>query len=354
MKKDLHQQAPPQTPIKSIWNQADINIIDVRSPSEFREGTIPGSVNIPLLNDMERSLIGILYKQYGQQKAVEKGYELFEPKVAEFLKQFEQLPRGKKAAVFCARGGMRSQVIVSFLNAHGFEGFQVTGGYKAFRNWNLEKLDRFIIQHPVILHGKTGVGKTLVLNRLDNALDLEGLADHRGSMFGGVGKKPVTQKTFDAALLIRLESLDNTRPVFIEGESRKIGRINLPPALFKQMKSARNILLESSIETRACRTVEEYIDRQPEAVDEIRIIIQKLSKDLGKRGVDALLVDFDRKNYDKCFEKILLNYYDRKYGFSMKDLAFEFTVSSEDVVSAAREITDYFLSENQDFHPDHN
>ncbi len=347
MKKDLHRQPSPQTTIDSIWHQQDINIIDVRSPGEYKEGTLPGALNIPLLNDMERSLVGTLYKQYGQQSAIKKGYELFEPKIAEFLNYFTQLPTDKKVAVFCARGGMRSKVIVSFLCAHGYQAEQIHGGYKSFRNWNLDMLDRFSLRQPVILHGKTGVGKTLVLNCLDNALDLEGLAQHRGSMFGAVGKKPVTQKAFEATLLKRLEALDNTRPVFIEGESRKIGNINLPARLFNQMRSGRSILLESSIETRASRTIEEYISKQPDSVGEIREIILKLEKDLGKKGVQKLLAEFDEKNYQACFEYILLNYYDKRYSFSMKELEFELTVSSEDIGGAAKEITAYFKSSGQ-------
>lgn len=342
MKKDLHRQPPPQKSIDSIWNQQELTIVDVRSPGEYAEGSIPGAWNIPLLNDLERSLVGTLYKKYGQQPAIEKGYELFEPKIAAFLDLFTQLPKNRKIAVFCARGGMRSQIIVSFLCAHGYQSVQIKGGYKAFRNWNIDKLEQFELKAPVILHGKTGVGKTLVLNRLPNSLDLEGLADHRGSMFGGIGKKPVTQKAFDAALLKKLGELDNTRPVFIEGESRKIGRINLPAGLFTQMRAGRSVLLESNIETRARRTVEEYIDRQPEETGEIRTVIKKLHKDLGEKKVQELLAQFDEENYQSCFESILLNYYDRKYGFSMKDLQFELTVSSENIDSAAREILALF------------
>lgn len=341
MKKDLHRQSPPQASIDEIWNRPDITVIDVRSPGEYQAGTIPGSSNIPLLNDMERSLVGILYKKYGQKSAIDKGYELFEPRIAELLNQFAQFPREHTIAVFCARGGMRSQVIASFLKEHGYQCLQITGGYKAFRNWTLQQLDQFIINTPVVLHGKTGVGKTLVLNRLPNSLDLEGLADHRGSMFGGIGKSPVPQKHFDAALLKRLQELDNTRPVYIEGESRKIGRINLPAGLFKQMKEARTVLLEASIQTRARRTVEEYVINQPQTVDEIRKIIGKLVKDLGKKGVEDLLCDFDREDYQSCFEKILLSYYDGKYGFSMKNLSFDLVVSSEDIDQAAEEITDF-------------
>jgi len=342
MKKDLHQQPSPQISIDEIWNRNDITIVDVRSPREFHEGSIPGARNIPLLNDLERSEVGTLYRQFGQQTAIEKGYELFEPRVSGILQQFAGVPCNQAVAVFCARGGMRSQIIVSLLQAHGYASRQVVGGYKAFRGWTLEALERFKIQKPVILHGKTGVGKTLVLNRLPNSLDLEGLADHRGSMFGGVGKTPVPQKAFDAALLKRLQELDNTRPVFIEGESRKIGRITLPSGLFRQMQEAPAVLLESSIETRARRTVDEYVTGLPHAVGQIREIIGRLVSDLGKRSVESLLLDFDREDYQACFKTILLEYYDRKYGYAMKNLSIDLVVSSEDLDAAARKIVAFF------------
>ncbi len=342
MEKDLHRQTPPQISIDSIWNQPDVTIIDVRSPTEFSDGSIPGALNVPLLTDMERSLVGTLYKQFGQQPAIEKGYELLEPKIAAFLEQFTHLPPDKKVAVFCARGGMRSQVITSFIRAQGYEGLQVAGGYKAFRNWNLNKLGQFTVNKPVILHGQTGVGKTLVLYQLENALDLEGLAQHRGSMFGAIGKQPVSQKTFEATLLKKLESLDNSQPVFIEGESRKIGNITLPAKLFEQMKTGQSVLIEASVETRALRTVQEYVEKHPDSLRELRTNIQKLTKDLGNKNVQKLLTQFDEKDYQSCFEYILLNYYDRKYGFSMKGLEFKLKTSSETIAKAVGEITSYF------------
>lgn len=350
MKKDLHRQPSLQKTIDEVWNSQHTMIVDVRSPAEFEAGSIPGAENIPLLDDLERSLVGVLYKNYGQQSALEKGYEIFEPKTDGYLSCFKHLPAGREIAVFCARGGMRSQVVVSFLRANGFPAVQLSGGYKAFRAWTLKHFDQFRIRHPVILHGKTGVGKTLVLDRLPNTLDLEELAQHRGSLFGGIGKAPVAQKVFDAALLQRLTELDHTRAVFIEGESRKIGRINLPAALFKQMKSGRMVLLEASIETRARRTVEAYIQSQPAAIGEIRHTITRLEKDLGKKAVRRLLAEFDAGNYQSCFETILTEYYDRKYGFSMKQMTFELTVSSENLDAAAEEIAAFFTSSRLHHH----
>ncbi len=338
MKQDLHRQTNPRIIIEEIWNRQGIIIIDARTPKEFAEGCIPEAVNIPLLSDVERSTVGTLYKMYGQEKAITEGYSIFEPKLAFFRNQFSHFPKDQPLTVYCARGGMRSQVITSFLRALGYQAKQVDGGYKAFRKWNLNRLDAFVLRFPFILHGKTGVGKTRVINRLENSLDLEGLAQHRGSMFGAIGKKPVSQKTFEAKLLQSLEKLDNTKPIFIEGESRKIGNVVLPNALFKQMSSSRVILLEASIETRVARIIEEYITGRHSFYPQIRKTIGELKKDLGKKNTDRLQEQFDAGEYEDCFKYILENYYDRKYSHSMKELVYETVVSTEDISETAARI----------------
>ena len=338
MEKNFHQLANPQTDIEEIWNQPQQIIIDVRSSMEFCQGCVPGATNIPLLSDQERSNIGILYKKFGQKSAIERGYGIFEAKLDHFKKRFEQFPKHLSVVVYCARGGMRSQVITSFMRTLGYRAKQLKGGYKAFRKWNLNKLDNFSLTFPVILHGKTGVGKTLVLKQMQNSLDLEGLAQHRGSLFGAIGKQPVSQKTFEAHLIQRLEELENSEPVFIEGESRKIGDVIIPAKLFSQMQSARVILLEASIKTRVSRIIEEYILQHEAYHPKIREVISSLAMDLGKKNVERLLKQFDQGEYFDCFEFILINYYDRKYSHSLKNLIFENKVDTEEIGQAIREI----------------
>ena len=341
MNKDLHIQSNPQTTIEAAWQSQDTFFIDVRSPKEYASGHIPGAISIPLLENKEQESIGVLYKKFGQQKAIEKGYEYLDKKLQRFYRQFQDLPRDKSLIVYCARGGMRSQVVSSLLNHFSYNTYQLIGGYKAFRNWNLAEFDRVKIKFPIVLHGKTGVGKTLVLNRLENSLDLEGLAAHRGSLFGGIGKIPVTQKTFEANLLVELNRLDLSKPVFIEGESRKIGDVSIPHQIFSQMKSARSILLESSMTNRVSRTIEEYIDRQPDSIGEIKDTIKMLVVELGHKVVDDLVLKIDNRQYAECFEYILLNYYDRKYNHSMKQLHFEATVSTDDLDQAVEKLNNY-------------
>jgi tRNA 2-selenouridine synthase len=338
MNRDLHRQPNPQVSINEIWNRTDISLIDVRSPDEFSAGHIPGAINIPLLENKERQSIGILYKNFGQEKAIAEGYEILDGKLVEMSNHYQKLPPNNPVVAYCARGGMRSQVVTSFLRYLNFDARQLQGGYKTFRNWNLSQLANFRFVCPIVLYGKTGVGKTLVLDRLENALDLEGMANHRGSIFGGIGKTPVSQKTFEANLLVKLERLDNSKPIYIEGESRKIGDVSIPDPIFIQMKAARAILLEACMATRVQRTITEYIDKQPEALPAIKSTIEQLKKDLGKSPVTRLILLFDQGNYAECFEYILQYYYDKKYAHSLNKIDFIKTISAENLDQACRGI----------------
>jgi tRNA 2-selenouridine synthase len=338
MNKNLHSQDSPGVSFSETDAFESVRFIDVRSPSEFNDGCIPNAVSIPLLTDEERATIGSLYRSFGQTAAIDRVYDYFDPKRAEFTRRFGRFSLNETLVVYCARGGMRSRVITAFLRHLGYRARRLEGGYKAFRHWNLQRLESFTIQYPVVLHGKTGVGKTRVLERLDNALDLEGLARHRGSIFGGIGKRPVTQKQFEAALIYRLLALDNQRPVFIEGESRRIGNINLPGRLFDQMQTATMVLLEAPMTLRVERTIDEYIRQQPETLPQIRSTIESLKSELGSNNVKRLLQQFDEKRYTVCFESILETYYDKKYDYSLKKQHFLATVATSDLDVAVHRI----------------
>ncbi|PCI30745.1 MAG: tRNA 2-selenouridine(34) synthase MnmH [SAR324 cluster bacterium] len=340
--KDFHQRENPQVTIEQVWNQKSITLIDARSPDEFLAGFIPEAVNIPLLNNEERALVGTLYKQAGREPAIEKGYDLLEPRVGLLARYFENFSKEQELVVYCARGGMRSKAITALMRSLGYRASQLIGGYKAFRTWNLERLENYQLPNLVVLQGGTGVGKTLVLNQLRNSVDLEGLAQHRGSMVGGVGKKPATQKNFEANLLMALDCSDPNQVLFVEGESRNIGSTTISGNIHGQMKRARIAMLEASIETRTKRTVEEYITSQPQETTEIRKRIDFLVKDLGKNKVAELTSLFDAGNYHDCFQFILVNYYDRKYAHSMGKLTIELTVSTEDISEAARTLEKHF------------
>ncbi len=341
---DYHRTENPQTTVEECRKSRDYSFIDVRSPKEFSDGSLPNAVNLPLLDDAERETVGIVYKRHGRDGAVERGYRILEPKLEGLKWRFSKISKNRTAIVYCARGGMRSQVVTSLMRSFGYRAKQLKGGYKAFRRWNLDLLERFEFTELIVLHGQTGVGKTLVLNRLPNSIDLEGIAGHRGSMFGGIGKCPATQKSFDSRLLDALENIDNTKPVFVEGESRKIGRVVIPNGIFRQMGQARNILLKASMHIRVQRTIKEYVTCQPTTIAEIRETIGRLKGDLGKKKVTNLLRLFEERNYRECFRTILDSYYDRKYSHGMKDLVCEKEIWADDLPAAVSEILRHSLS----------
>lgn len=334
MNRDLHQSKNPQLRIEDALSQGTL-VIDVRAPKEFAQGHVPGAVNLPLLEDDERHLIGLIYKQQGPQAAIAQGYEVFEPKRLALLERLQALPQNQPWAVYCARGGMRSQVMTGFLNHSGFAAQQVQGGYKAYRRYCLDRFEEVDLSNLVVLHGQTGVGKTRVIVRLENALDLEGYAQHRGSMFGGIGLEPNSQKQFEALLVQGLNGAEPSRPLFVEGESRKIGPVDLPQRLYQTMMKSRCLLLTAPLELRAQRITEEYVTDQPEQRPRIREVITRLYPSLGHHRVAELLALFDQGDYEACFAAILSEYYDPKYNHSLQHFSCEEQVEVLDTAQAA-------------------
>ena len=237
--------------------RAGRTLVDARTPAEFAKGAIAGAVNIPLFSDGERAEIGSLYKQLGKHQAIDRGLELAGPRLQAFVQSFAPY-RAAPLVVYCARGGMRSQSVVALLASLGYQVQQLPGGYKAYRNYLLDRLEVLVPPRPVVLHGRTGVGKTLLLQRLHNVLDLEDIAQHRSSLFGAVNLQPRTQQNFEAVLMQRLEALDFSNPVWIEGESRKVGNALIPKSLRGAMRGAVCVLGTAPMETRVQRIIEAY------------------------------------------------------------------------------------------------
>ncbi len=244
----------------------NIPLMDVRAPIEFDKGAFPASTNIPLMDDRERELVGTCYKQEGHDAAVKLGYQLVCGEVLEQRHQqwrsfCEQNPEGY---LYCFRGGERSHITQTWLKEAGIDYPLITGGYKAMRNWLLDYLEESIQACDfVILSGKTGTGKTRLLHQFTNHIDLEGLANHRGSSFGRrIGGQP-TQINFENQLAIALLKLreQGITTILLEDESRLIGRCSLPLTLKEKMDLAPILLLEEDLETRIQITYEEYIEQ---------------------------------------------------------------------------------------------
>lgn len=317
--------------------------VDVRTPAEFAKGAVAGAFNIPLFTDHERAEVGTIYKRIGRHEAVEAGMEFVGGRLAEFVQAFEPF-RDKGLVVYCARGGMRSAAVTSLLAALGHQVSQLPGGYKAYRNYVLEKLNGPMPPRLLVLHGQTGVGKTLLLHRLANTLDLEGLARHRSSLFGAVGLQPRTQQQFEAHLMQRLERLDHGKPVWVEGESRKVGNAILPGPLRQSMQAGTCVLVTASLSTRIRRIIAEYGGKEPATLAQLEVALRSLNAFFGNARTEKLAGLLRRGELEPVVETLLLEYYDPRYRHGMQNYQYALELDSENLEQAAATLNAFWQS----------
>lgn len=316
-------------------------LIDVRSSKEFAEGSILNAVSIPLFDDTERSIIGTIYKHGSKEAAIEQGFAFVKEKFPQLIEQFEPY-RDKTLTIYCAKGGMRSKSIVNLLHMLGITVYQLEGGYRRYRHQTLEKLDQFRGK-LIVLHGMTGTGKTRIIEKLNDAIDLEGIAQHRSSLFGGINLVPRTQKQFEALLAKRLDQLEKP-PYFIEGESNKLGQVFLPKAIIEEMALGTMIWIKASIETRIQRIIEDYPITSDEIRQKMEQIFRTLTKRLGHATVEKLCYLLRTDKIDELVYILLTEYYDKRYGNMFKKYDFRLEVSSENIDDAVKELTEYRAS----------
>ena len=337
--------------IEEVLNLDARVLVDARSPAEFEQGHIPGAVNVPLLEDDERAVVGTLYKQRGQEEAKQKGLEIVSVKLTDMVKKIASLMAEAPSAVlvvYCWRGGMRSKSLLTILELMGITGRQLVGGYKSYRSYVQARLVDFPLRPKmIVLCGSTGVGKTILLQILARrgypVIDLEKLANHRGSAFGQVGLgKSATAQNFDAVLLQLLEDYNSEPYLFVECESKRVGNVYLPQVLYKAMQSGHKILTQAGISTRVERLIAEYTDVLTPNDPEIIGSITSLTKKLGKKKVAQLMADYEAGNLSNFTETLLTDYYDLLYGYETASPdSFELVVEAEDLEQAADEITNY-------------
>jgi len=316
-------------------------IIDVRSRKEFLEGSIPGAVSMPLFDDDERDVIGTLYRHAGHLQAVDKGFEFVEKRLSALVHSF--LPyKNKPLTIFCAKGGMRSRSVVNLLDHFGYDVYQLEGGYKWYRRYIIAYLDDFS-PRLIVVHGLTGTGKTRILQELENAIDLEDLAQHRSSLFGAVDRVPRGQREFESLLVETVRSLEE-EPYFIEGESRKIGRVFMPNRLALAMKNGVCVRVSCSIETRIKRIVEDYPVADEKSLDQIEQILNSLRQKMGHREIDRLCHLLREGNFTELVRTLLLDYYDRRYNNCMSGYSYQLELSSEDISAAAAQLENFRAS----------
>ena len=288
-------------------------LVDVRSPSEFQQGHIIGAINIPLFSDEERAAVGTIYKKKTKEKAVELGYEYVTPKLHWFLEESAKIGKGGAIAVHCWRGGMRSHSFAEHLHDNGFEEvYVIEGGYKAFRNYVLDFFEQKIKFN--VLGGYTGSGKTFILEELkllgEQVVDLEGLAHHKGSAFGSLGeKRQPSSEYFENKFFEYWRHLDIQQPLWVEDESARIGCVQIPKALYAQMRSSQLYFIDIPKEERAKFLVTEYASFDP---SHLAKAINGIAKRLGGQNVKAALQALEVRDYYKV-AMITLQYYDKAY-----------------------------------------
>jgi len=308
--------------------QQDVVFIDTRSPQEFAEDHLPRAINLPILSNEERAVVGTLYKQVSHEKALEQGISFFAQKLPAFMQEISK-HKGKELIIYCWRGGMRSRSVVALLDALGYPVFQLQGGYKQYRKYVLERLQTYSLKPKIIvLWGLTCTGKTRLLSRFSNSLDLEGIAQHRGSLFGAIGLQPHSQKKFENLLLQRLDELNNEEFIFIEGESKRIGNIILPAFLYKAMQKGIPVLVTRSIDLRANEAVQEYFTSLRD-IEIIKEITAKLFKVISKKRIQEVIQFLDQGEYQQAARILLEEYYDPLYSHTLKEIRFAFEIQND-------------------------
>ena len=287
-------------------------VVDVRSEGEFETGHVRGAINIPLLNNDERVAVGTAYKQRGQQEAIKEGFRLVGPRLADIIEETKEVSAGRDLLVHCWRGGMRSNNFCQFAAMARIKSESLIGGYKAYRQLALESYKKPL--QIVLLGGCTGSGKSEVLRALadhgEQILDLEGLAHHKGSAFGGLLMPPQpTTEQFQNELFEEILNLDLSRRVWVEDESLAIGKIFLPNDLWLQMRASQLVQMDVAKEVRIQRLVNEYgaADRE--------IFLQIMGKIVKKLGGQNFIAAKEKLLENDMFSvmEILLTYYDKAY-----------------------------------------
>ena len=323
-------------------------LIDLRAPIEFEKGAFPDSINLPLMSDEERHLVGKRYKEAGNEKAVELGHQLVsgEIKARRVQAWVDQIKAEPESYLYCFRGGQRSQIAQQWLHEAGITIPRLNGGYKAFRSYLMTQVDTITREKEIlVLGGHTGSGKTILLKKLRQSIDLEGIAHHRGSSFGRFASPQPTQIDFENSLAYALITHDEAqyRHLILEDESRNIGQCYLPHAFFAQMGTSPVILLDTQIEARIEITYDEYIiQSQAEYatavqagttthpwIDTMQHNFKRIQKRLGNEGYIKLTTLLDEAwqhqqstndptRHKVWIRELLEKYYDPMYAYQIE------------------------------------
>lgn len=298
----------------SLSEQNEMILIDVRSPSEYKNFSIPGSINIPFFNDEERAEIGTLYKQTSVEAAKVRGLEIISAKLPEFVQQFKEISGHK--TVYCWRGGMRSRTTATLLSLMDVHVSRLEGGIREYRKWVLTQLEQTEAPFKAyVLNGLTGTGKTRILKTLEKqgypVIDLEGLANHKGSIFGHIGVEPHNQKVFDSLFVQQFRELEKAPFVLFEAESARIGKVVIPQWVTELKAQSVQFIIEMPIEERIKEIIEDYrpLEHQAECIAAFQRIKTRMPLDISKQ----IEVDLETREFSSAVRLLLEYYYDSRY-----------------------------------------
>lgn len=301
--------------LKEITASAKV-IFDVRSPAEFKHAHIPGAINIPLFSDEERKDVGTLYKQQGKETAVLKGLEIVGVKMKSLAQEMLDKSENKQALMYCWRGGMRSSSMAWLAKTVGVEVDRIEGGYKAYRNSVIQCLSSD--WKLKVIGGYTGSGKTALLKKLREAgcqvLDLEAIANHKGSAFGHLGEnEQPTTEMFENKMAFKLLKMNNEKPIWIEDESKNVGSVFIQHEFYQNLRKSPLYLIEKSFEERHLQLMEVYGGFPPEKlVEALHKIVKRLGPEKYANALDAIRIG----NISEAV-KIVLKYYDDMYNYQI-------------------------------------
>jgi len=376
----------PTITARDLTEHPGARIVDLRSPSEFAEDHVPNAVNVPLFDDVQRALVGTLYVQDSPQNAFVAAREIVRAKIGALVSDIsaatgwtpdamdfenrvdsltgdgiermssfllaadaDQPPRDP-VVFHCWRGGMRSRSVLQFVRELGLrDATLLEGGYKGYRAEVMRQLARYDAPPLFVLRGLTGVGKTLVLRQIErlapeSVIDLEGLAGHRSSLLGMVGLEPCTQKTFESRFAARMR-----RPLgpalIVEGESRKVGDVILPPRFWSAMESATNIELVASVERRIDVLTTDYLATERGRI-ELRAQLPQVEARMAQAHIGPGLVALlDTGRTDELVRLLLEHYYDPLYRHGQKGKTFAERFDATDPVEAAERCIEWCLAQ---------
>ncbi|WP_227522070.1 tRNA 2-selenouridine(34) synthase MnmH [Bacillus solitudinis] len=327
-----------QLTLDQISYETDI-FIDVRSPDEFAEYSLPRAINIPIFTNEERAIVGTTFKQQSREAAMKVGLSIFAPKWPDVVRQVTSLQtENRRIIIYCWRGGMRSKTIAATLGLMNIPCYQLVGGIRSFRRNIQHRLAEESKKERefIVIAGHTGTRKTEFLEELQTngfpVLDLERLAGHRGSIFGHIGMIPNSQKQFDYLLLCRLEELKDHKTVIIEAESKRIGHVVLPDFIIEGKQRGTRVELVYPFWKRVDHIHRTY---QPEKnAEHIWEAIEYLRKRLSKQVYDEVKECWETQNYKQVFALLLEYYYDPRYKhafqkYSEASCMVEFTTFQE-------------------------